>query len=131
MIDKIRSNEELRKRIVILGIRERQYNDMESGMEELSRKLFEIYDTFEGIDRLMQEIQNKNTAYTKASIDKMIYLLNYDQSVKTKLADILMKYPYLGEQKKEFVSSSVRLFKQSYIDEKILILQVKQEDSLI
>jgi len=121
MIDKIRSNEELRKRIVVLGIKERQCNDMESGMEELSQKLYEIYDTFEGIDRLMQEIQNKNTAYTKASIDKMIYILNYDQSVKTKLADILMKYSYLDEEKKDIVSSSsVKLFKQRYIDEKSL-----------
>lgn len=120
MIDKIRSNEELRKRIVALGIKERQYNDPESGMEELSQKLYEIYDTFEGIDRLMQEIQNKNTAYTKASIDKMIYLLNYDQSVKTKLADILMKYSDLEEDKKEVISSSVKLFKQSYVDEKSL-----------
>lgn len=120
MIDKIRSNEELRKRIVSLGLRERQYNDPESGMEELAQKLYEIYDTFEGIDRLMQEIQSKNTAYTKASIDKMIYLLNYDRSVKTKLADILMKYSDLDEDKKEVVSLAVKLFRQSCIDEKSL-----------
>lgn len=123
MIDQIRSNKELREHIVSLGIKEKRYLDTESGMADLVQKLYEIYDTFEGIDRLMQEIQNKNTTYTKASIEKMIYLLNYDRSVKSKIVDILMKYPNLKENHRNAVFLSINLFKQSYMDEKSLYVR--------
>lgn len=120
MIDQIRSDEKLRERIVSLGLKEKRYLDFESGMEDVVQKLYEIYDAFEGIDRLMQEIQTKNTAYTKASIDKMIYLLNHDRSVKAKMAEILMKFFTFNEDKKKMISSAIKLFQQNYMDEKSL-----------
>ena len=120
MIDQIRADEKLRERIVSLGLKEKRYLSFDSGMEDVIQKLYEIYDTFEGIDRLMQEIQIKNTAYTKASIDKMIYLLSHDRSVKAKMADIIMKFFTFSEEQKNMVSSAIRLFQQNYLDEKSL-----------
>ncbi len=120
MIDQIRSNVELREKIVSLGLKEKRYLNHESGMEDVIQKLYEIFDTFEGVDLLMQEIQIKNTAYTKASIDKMIYLLNHDRSIKAKMADLLMRYFAFNEDQKKIVSSAIKLFQQNYIDEKSL-----------
>ena len=54
-------------------------------------------DRFDDMDAVMMEIQAKNNSYTKASTDKLIYLLNQDRSVKEQLAQIIMQYQNLPQ----------------------------------
>jgi hypothetical protein len=61
----------------------------------------------------MAEIQVKNSAYTRASTDKLLYLLNQDRSLKDKLARILLKYQELLPAQQEELGRTIRLHQQA------------------
>jgi len=98
------------------AVQEKRFADTASALGVILTQLQEIADTFDGIDAIMTEIQNKNHSYTRASTDKLIYLLNQDRSVKEQLAGILMRYRHLPDGIRENLASNIVLFRQSFID---------------
>ncbi len=58
-------------------------------IEESRGKLRKIIDIYESMDKLLREIDKKNTEYTKATFERIDFLLNTDRSIKGKLRDII------------------------------------------
>jgi hypothetical protein len=71
----------LRKRIGGQAIIRGKYQTKAEADEDIILKIGEISDIYERLEEMLEEIDRKNSAYTRASIEKMRYLLNSDRSV--------------------------------------------------
>ncbi len=58
-------------------------------VDEAKEKLVKVIDIYESMDQLLKEIDKKNTEYTKATFDRMDFLLNTDRSVKGKVRELI------------------------------------------
>ncbi|MDD2497050.1 MAG: DUF5716 family protein [Desulfitobacteriaceae bacterium] len=112
---------EMKEIIIDSALKRNIYPARDEAMESIITMMGETIDIYETIDVLIREIDRKNTVYTKASVEKMQYLLNTDQSIKGKLVEILKTFSEDDERKKEKVqkalSTSLNLFPQHYIDQ--------------
>lgn len=64
---------------------------------EVIRMIQYIIDSFETMDSFLREIDRRNSAYSRASVERIQYLLNTDRDVKGKLVEILKHMPKLQE----------------------------------
>lgn len=122
------STPEIIQKIASQAIQRGKYKSMDDAMNDIIFKMGEISDIYEGIDGMMDEIDRKNAAYTRASIEKMQYLLNTDRSIKGKLAGILSAGADDPARLAEQLADSVALYKQNYIDEKSLYMRPKRNE---
>lgn len=96
--------------------------------EELTYQyLHEIMEAFRSMDDILAEIDQKNTQYQRASINRAKFLLAGSEDVRGQLKEILL---FLNEQineqgldlngiyEIEYVDQLVRLFGSSFLDEK-------------
>jgi len=108
-----------------------QYRDREEAMENIIRIMGEIIDTYENVDGLVREIDRKNTLYTRASVEKMQYLLNTDRSIKGKLIEILKMTGAGSDTKRNkllgLMQGAVNVFPQGYLDEFSLYARSKRK----
>jgi hypothetical protein len=67
----------------------------ETSLTEAQRKISSMLDdmiqAYENIGSILKEIDRKNSAYIKASVDRFQYLLNANEGVKGRLVDLLHK----------------------------------------
>ena len=117
------SNFELRQKMAIQAIQRGKYKTSDEAMDDLILKMGDISDMYEGMDGMLDEIDRKNAAYTRASIEKMHYLLNTDRSIKGKLVDILSSSASGQSHINEMLNSAVSIYKQTYLDEKSLYVR--------
>lgn len=104
-----------------------KYTTKEEATEDIILKIGEIIDTYESLDEMLEAIDRKNSAYTRASIERMRYLLNTDKSIKGKLVELLTRTAQSqGDEETAIVqmlADGVQLFKQGYLDEKSLYVR--------
>lgn len=87
------------------------------------KKIHYIIDTYENLDKdFISVIDRKNRQYTKATTQKIDYLINSDQTFKGTLISILK---YLADEKysekmAEMLSNTFELYEQSYISNESL-----------
>lgn len=105
---------------------DKRFASQEIALETILLQMQEIADVFDGIEAVMHEIQTKNNNYTKASTDKLIYLLNQDRSVKEQLAKIIMGYRHLPDRARQDLLDNISLFRQSAIDGKSLFTRTNR-----
>jgi len=117
------SSLEIRRKIASQAIRRGKYKSMDEAMDDLILKMGEISDIYEGIESMLEEIDRKNAAYTRASIEKMQYLLNTDRSIKGKLAGILSAVAGEPARLAELLAGGADLCRQYYIDEQSLYVR--------
>lgn len=89
----------------------------------------EIIDKYEGIDQLLKSIDKKNTAYTRASVERMQYYINTDRDVKGKLVEVLKGLPEIKDVEEEVVdilNQNLPLFQQRFLDEDSLYTEPKK-----
>ncbi len=127
LVDRIREEDGLMEAIAMQAVAEKRFPNADSAMESILPELQAIHETFEGIDSVMMEIQIKNSAYTKASTDKLVYLLNQDRSMKEKLAHILMQWHRVPEPFREELERNIRLFRQQVLDEQSLFTRASRK----
>jgi hypothetical protein len=78
---------------------------------------------------MLEEIDRKNAAYTRASVEKMQYLLNTDRSIKGKLVELLSRCTPESSKSEEMIarlSEMVSLYSQGYADEKSLYIRTSR-----
>jgi len=64
---------------------------------EVIRMVQNIIDSFDTMDSFLREIDRRNSAYSRASVERIQYLLNTDRDVKGKLVEILKRAPKLTD----------------------------------
>jgi len=125
------SDNTLREKMAEQAMLRGKYRIKEEAAEDIILKIGEISDAYEKLDEMLEDIDRKNSAYTRASIEKMRYLINSDRSIKGKLVELLMHVS--GEPGKasqvsvERLGEAVELFKQNYIDEKSLYIRAARD----
>lgn len=125
------SDNALRERMAEQAMMRGRYRIKEEAAEDIILKIGEISDAYERLDEMLEDIDRKNSAYTRASIEKMRYLINSDRSIKGKLVELLVHVS--GEPRKasgisiEQLGEAVELFKQKYIDEKSLYIRAARD----
>ncbi len=117
----------LRERISDQAIIRGKYKTKSEANEDIILKIGEISDTYERLEEMLEEIDRKNSAYTRASIEKMRYLLNSDRSIKGKIVDLLTQISISLPDKQNILigqlANAVELFRQGYLDEKSLFIR--------
>lgn len=119
---------EILQKLASQAIQRGKYKSMDDGLNDLIFKMEEIRDIYEGIDGMLDEIDRKNAAYTRASIEKMQYLLNTDRSIKGKLAGILAASADDPAGLAELLADGIALYRQNYIDEKSLYVRPRRNE---
>lgn len=106
----------------ISGIREISEED---GRELVYRYLHEIIETFRNMDDILMEIDQKNTQYQRAAINRAKFLLSGDEDVRGQLKEILLGINEVmnkenmdlgGIYRIEFLDELVRIYSSSVID---------------
>ncbi|KXG75840.1 hypothetical protein AN618_17500 [Fervidicola ferrireducens] len=115
-------DKEMMDLLVKSSVRRRIYKDEEEALEKVTGMITEIVNIYYNIDVLLKEIDRKRAAYTRASVERMQYLLNVDMSLKGKIVEILKALPE-NEEIVTAVNEAVLLFPQSYIDENSLYVK--------
>lgn len=108
----------------IAGIRE---ITEEEGKEQVYKYLHEIIEAFRNMDDILVEINQKNTQYQRAAINRAKFLLTGSEDIRGQLKEILME---IGERINEtqmdlggiyridFLDEILRIYSMSFIDEK-------------
>ncbi|ABO49123.1 hypothetical protein Dred_0581 [Desulforamulus reducens MI-1] len=104
--------------------------DPEACRQRVIVMIGEIIDTYEGIDQLLKSIDKKNTAYTRASVERMQYYINTERDIKGKLVEIMKRLPKMNDRKREeeigLLSRDLPLFQQVYVDEESLFTEPRK-----
>ena len=106
----------------IAGIRE---ISVEEGQELVYRYLHEIIEAFRNMDDILMEINQKNTQYQRAAINRARFLLSGDEDVRGQLKEILLglneavneeQMDLGGIYRTEFLDGLIRLYGSSVMD---------------
>ena len=104
------------------GIRE---ISVEEGQELVYRYLHEIIEAFRNMDDILMEINQKNTQYQRAAINRARFLLSGDEDVRGQLKEILLglneavneeQMDLGGIYRIEFLNGLIRLYGSSVMD---------------
>ena len=106
----------------IAGIREVSEED---GKELVYKYLHEIIEAFRNMDDILMEIDQKNTQYQRAAINRARFLLSGDEDVRGQMKEILIGINEVMNEEKmdlggiyriEFLDDLVRIYSSSVID---------------
>lgn len=100
-------------------------SEQESGEAryEIIRMAQYIIDSLEGMDSFLREIDRRNSAYSRASAERIQYLLNTDRDAKGKLVEILKAAPAFGEESDSRLAGDMAqlpVFRVAYVDPEML-----------
>lgn len=106
------------------GVQRRIFEDMDTGREQTMDMLLEIGATYEKIEDLIAQIDQKHTEYTRASIEKIRYALNVDRSEKGRLVCLLKASgrPDISEA----MQNAVTLYAHRYVDSQSAYSRIKR-----
>ena len=108
----------------IAGIRE---ITEEEGKEQVYKYLHDVIDAFRNMDDILVEINQKNTQYQRAAINRAKFLLTGSEDIRGQLKEILME---IGERindaqmdlggiyRIDFWEGMLRIYSASFLDEK-------------
>jgi hypothetical protein len=119
----------LRERMAEQAVLRGKYKSSEEAVEDITIKIGDILDIYEKLDVMLEEIDRKNSAYTRASVEKMQYLLNTDRSIKGKLVELLSKCApenIKNEDTITLLSDAFNLYSQGYVEEKSLYIRTSR-----
>lgn len=110
--------------IVGQGIRRRVFSDEESGLQEAMSMITSIADTYDHIEGMIAEIDQKHVEYINASLDRIRYQMTADRSVKGKLVALLKH----GNQEKIYaaMNRNALVYRHSYLDTQSLYSRVRR-----
>jgi hypothetical protein len=121
----------LRERMSNQAVLRGKHRTREEAGEDIILKIGEIMDIYERLDEMLEEIDRKNSAYTRASIEKMRYLLNSDRSIKGKIVELLTRVAASGGERRanlvERLRDTVEVYRQGDGDEKSLYVRAARD----
>lgn len=101
-------------------VRKGRFTDAASAYAETLKMINFIIDQYEKMDSLLKEIDRKNAAYTRASVERTQYLLNTNRNAKGQLIEIIKALPKINHELPirvaEDLRLSVNLFEQRWVD---------------
>ncbi|MDR0948363.1 MAG: DUF5716 family protein [Lachnospiraceae bacterium] len=83
----------------------KKHNDQEEADREIFAAIDYTLDAYRNLGGIINEIDKKKSVYTKSTSEKIRYLLSADQTIKSKLAEILKSFANADEDGKEEIQS--------------------------
>jgi len=96
---------------------------------EIIRMIYFIMESLESMDTFLREIDRRNSSYSRASVERIQYLLNTDRDVKGKLVEILKRAPSLNNDEHSPLlqaMSTLPLYRVDLVDPGALYTQPKR-----
>ena len=116
-------NDEILDSLADYSYSAKKFDSREKCYDDVQRKIYYVIDTYNGLERdYISVIDAKNRQYTRATTQKIDYLINSDQTVKGNLIT-LMKYisdEKTSESAVKLLSDSFEIYNLSYISEESL-----------
>ena len=99
-----------------------KFSSLDNARTDIITKIHYIIDTYDGLERdYISVVDAKNTQYTRATTQKIDYLVNSDQTVKGNLISILKAVSVEnGDGLSDVLSNSFELYQLEYIGEESL-----------
>ncbi len=99
----------------------RKYKSKEEAENDILDKIRTVLEIYENIDLTMNQIEQKNTDYVRASVQRIQYLLTNDKELKGKLVHILKNSK--KENVIEEMEKQVKLLRQEYINKDFIYIR--------
>lgn len=96
----------------------------DQALEQLIFWLRSIFDTFDRVESLLNDIDQKNRAYTRASTDRLLYLLSQEENIRGYLIKIIAGARFLPPEQRQILLQSPVLFRQNNLNHDSLYLRV-------
>lgn len=112
---------------------------LEKAQDTVYRYLHEIIEAFRNMDDILNEINQKNTQYQRAAINRAKFLLSGDEDVRGQLKEILLavnerinedKMALGGIYEIGFLDDLIRLYSVSFLDERSFYSPTEGKKSL-
>ena len=113
MLNNILADEELLEKTINVASKSRKYKTRDEAENDLLNKIRTVIEVYENIDLTMNQIEQKNTDYVRASVKRIQYLLTSDKELKGKLVNILKNSK--KEQVLEKMEEKIGLLRQEYV----------------
>ena len=127
LLTDILGNDEIVENMCKRAMTIKSFTDIPSSKISIIDDITFVLDAYESLQRIIDEIYSKHSAYTRNSIEKMQYLLTADRSIKSKLAEMLTRYSKANEKDKDellaLYQKRIRVSRQEFIDSKSLYTQ--------
>lgn len=126
MLKDILSNQTLLQEIAVDQVTKKRYPDKEQAQTDILTKIRTVLEIYEKLDMTMEQIENKNNDYVRASVQRINYLLTSDKELKGKLIKIIknMENPILAEN----IKQETNLIKGQYLCDDSLYIRTKQNN---
>ncbi len=97
LLSGIYANEAMRKRALSI----KKHSNMEEADREIFSAIDYILDAYRNLGDIINEIDRKKSIYTKSTSEKIRYLTSADQTIKSKLAEILKTFTSIDDARKD------------------------------
>lgn len=103
-----------------------QETDLETAKENVYHYLHEVIEAFRNMDDILNEINQKNTQYQRAAINRAKFLLSGNEDIRGQLKELLVGIHEVMDEEKlelggiyeiEFLDKLVRIFSCGFLDE--------------
>lgn len=121
MLNDILADKERLENTINIASKNSKYKSREEAEDDILNKIRTVLEVYENIDSTMNQIEQKNTDYVRASVNRIQYLLTNDKELKGKLVSILKnsKHEKVLEQREK----EVKLLRQEYISKDSIYLR--------
>lgn len=111
-----------------------QETDVDTARENVYRYLHEIIEAFRNMDDILKEINQKNTQYQRAAINRARFLLSGNEDIRGQLKELLLGInEVMNEEKMElggiyeigFLDNLVRIYSCGFLDESSLFSPIE------
>jgi hypothetical protein len=124
MLADILSDDDILAEMKARAMSVRKYEHEEDAKAEIGDAIDTVLDAYRSIGSMVNEIDRKNTSYTKSSIEKIKYLMTADQSITGKLVDMLKAYAQGNAGRRErlggLFEARININRQEFFDSKSL-----------
>jgi F0F1-type ATP synthase delta subunit len=105
MLTGIYANESMLNAMRKRAMSVKKHADQEEADHEIFAAIDYTLDAYRSLGGIINEIDKKKSVYTKSTSEKIRYLLSADQTIKSKLAEILKSYANADEDGKETIQA--------------------------
>lgn len=113
MLKNILADTGLLEKTIEMASRNKKYKTVQDARDDILNKIRTVLDVYENIDFTMNEIEQKNTDYVRASVQRVQYLLTSDKELKGKLVGILQNSR--NDKIIEKMEDEIKILRQEYI----------------
>lgn len=100
--------------------------DEDEGSAETHRMINYIIMTYESIEEMIAEIDRKHSEYARVSVEKIRYMMSYDQSIKGKIARILRNSNQ--DEVIEAMNDSIEAVRYQYADTSSMYSRIQRKE---